>query len=346
MTDVDHVRVAQEERVLSGLRTWLPTRAPELGAVQSVRPISGGRSNLVYGIDTDDGATYCLRCSTSDDGAAAKAIQREYELVTALGATAVPVPTTYAVCTDVQVIGAPFFLMSFAQGAALDSTDALRAVAPGDRATIGTKLARALADIHRVGVEAAGLASLLRAEPFVLRQLRRWRGLLTEQDVAEHPGLESVARSLEQRFPGEPRVALLHGDFKIGNCLLTADGQLRAVVDWELASTGDPRADLGWFLASWSAPGESGTRIVPPPGRVPGYCGRDDLIEAYAGRADAPLDGLTYFEAFAQWKWACIDAGIRRRFSRPGHVSATRLDLDVVGAELTARLARAGELLE
>jgi aminoglycoside phosphotransferase (APT) family kinase protein len=341
---VDRAGATREQRVLTGLRAWLPTHVPELGSVNDVRPISGGRSNLVYGIEAD-GGTYCLRCPTSGGAAAAKAIRREYELVRALNEADVLVPTTYAICTDVDVIGVPFFLMSFVEGAAYDSLDALESIPRTDRARVGSGLAQSLAAIHRVDVGAAGLTSLLRDEPFVLRQLRRWRGLLSADDVDRHPRLSTVATALERQFPGEPQVALLHGDFKIGNCLLGHDGRLRAVVDWELASTGDPRADLGWFLASWSALEEVGTRIIPPPGRVAGYSDRDDLTGAYADSSDMPLDDLTYFEAFAEWKWACIDAGIHRRFSRAEYESATRLDLDVVLAEMTDRLARADELL-
>ncbi|WP_103381337.1 phosphotransferase family protein [Pseudonocardia dioxanivorans] len=332
-------------RVLAGLRSWLPEHLPAIGEITQVRPISGGRSNLVFGVQSASGEQYCLRCPSSP-GPAAGAIVREYELLAALGTSAVPVPQAIAVCTDPDVIGVPFFLMALVEGAAYDTADALHRIAEPERRRVGVDLARALVEVHRVDVDAVGLSRLRRPEPFVLRQLRRWGGLVTPADVVRHPRLESVAQALRDAFPGEPTVALLHGDFKIGNCLLAPDGGLRAVVDWELASTGDPRADLGWFLASWSVPGSVGARIVPPPGRVPGYTARDELVAAYERAAPlGGIDDLEYFEAFAEWKWACIDAGIHRRFSRPGHESATRLDLDVVLDEMTDRLARADALL-
>jgi aminoglycoside phosphotransferase (APT) family kinase protein len=328
------------------LRRWILAEHPALGRLERVWPISGGRSNLVFGLECDTGARWCLRRPSVASTASRRGLGREYTLMSALGESQVPVPRTVGLCVDESVVGAPFFLMTLVEGRAYDTAAAQATLGVPARARASDELARALATIHSVDLTSVGLTGLARDEPYVLRQLRTWGDQLTPGTI-RHDELLTLRDHLSSAFPGETQRRLLHGDFKIGNCLLDGDGTLRTVIDWELASLGDPRADLGWLLASWSGVGETAVRIVPPPGRERGFASRGELLDSYqqAIGAEAGIDELGYFEAFSEWKWACIDVGIHRRFSRPDHQSDTALDLDVVLGEIEARIERAAELL-
>ena len=236
--------------------------------------------------------------------------------------------------------------MALIEGRAYDTANAQATMSVPARARAGDEMVHALATIHSVDLASVGLTRLARDEPYVLRQLRTWGDQLGAGTIYRGE-LLTLRDQLSSAFPGERQRRLLHGDFKIGNCLLDRDGTLRAVIDWELASLGDPRADLGWLVASWSEAGETAVRIVPPVGREPGFASRQELLDSYqlAMGAYAAIDELAYFEAFSEWKWACIDVGIHRRFSRPDHQSGTALDLDIVLGEIEARIDRAAELL-
>lgn len=202
----------------------------------------------------------------------------------------------------------------------------------------------ALIRIHAVDLAAAGLESLSKGEDYVGRQLRRWQRQLGEHGMAMHPLLRSVADRLTAAMPPQQATTLVHGDFKVGNVILGAGGTVRAVLDWELATLGDPVADLGWLLASWSEPREQVVRIVAPPSQAGGFGVRTELVAAY--QASSPLDvsDLPYYVALSEWKWAAIDVGVYDRFAS-GQMGDASLDQQVVFAEIESRLSHADELL-
>ena len=162
-----------------------------------------------------------------------------------------------------------------------------------------------------------------------------------------HDELLTLRDHLSSAFPGETQRRLLHGDFKIGNCLLDGDGPFARSSTGNWLRRAIPAPTSAGCSPSWSGVGETAVRIVPPPGRERRFASREELFDSYqqATGADAGIDELGYFEAFSEWKWACIDVGIHRRFSRPDHQSDTALDLDVVLGEIEARIERAAELL-
>jgi aminoglycoside phosphotransferase (APT) family kinase protein len=339
-----------EPPVLSGidwssLVTWLDSAASLPGRPRRIWLISGGRSNLTYGLETSDGATYCLRRPPLGHVLqSAHDVAREYRILSALQDSAVPVPRTVALCRDTAVIGAPFYLMEFVYGHIAASTTVAERLPAELRARAGQSLVLAMVAIHEVDLAAAGLAALSKHEDYVGRQIRRWRRQLGEPGLAIHPLLAPVADRLDRDAPQQQVTTLVHGDLKLGNVILGDNGSVRAVLDWELATLGDPLADLGWLLASWSEPGEQVARVAPPPSQAPGFASRRELVAAYGERSDLDLSGLPYYVALAEWRWSAINVGVYDRFTS-GQMGKGEIDGKAVLAEIGSRLERADELL-
>jgi aminoglycoside phosphotransferase (APT) family kinase protein len=330
---------------LRAVESWL---ASTLGMPVQLRRswlISGGRSNLTYGLETTDGTWMCLRRPPLGRiASSAHNIAREYTILSALRSSATPVPDAIALCHDDGVIGSTFYVMSFVDGTVYSTKNDVLEVPLAVRHQIGREVIAKLDSIHRVDLQLTGLDSLTRPGSYVARQIRRWTSQLSDPSVIQGLRIRAVAEELRRLEPASSGDVLLHGDFKLANCLLDPDGKIVAVLDWELSAIGDPLADLGWLIASWSEPGDHAARIVEPPARAGGFMSRHDLASEYAAVSGRPVAGLDYYVALAHWRWACIDVGIHSRF-RSGAMAGQQIDLAQVEAEIDDRLATAQTLL-
>jgi aminoglycoside phosphotransferase (APT) family kinase protein len=301
---------------------WLRTEVPEAkvgdGPVEVAR-ISGGHSNLTYRITDAAGALFALRrpplgmvLATAHD------MGREWRFISALAPTGVPVAPPVAFCGDTDVIGAEFYLMRFVDGEVLGNAESGHRLAAGEpRMTAGFDTVDVLAALHAVDPDAVGLSDLRRDGSYLDRQLRRWHrqvhaSSLTDLDIidAAHDRLVARAATLP---PSDVRIA--HGDYRPGNLAYGPDGQVRAIFDWELATLGDPLADLGWLFASWGRPGDTVVPTIDGPDKAGGYPDGDALVARYAERSGRAVDDLDFYVAFARWRAACIQAGVHSRYA-------------------------------
>jgi aminoglycoside phosphotransferase (APT) family kinase protein len=304
------------------LTDWLRTEVPEAkvgdGPVEVAR-ISGGHSNLTYRITDAAGALFALRrpplgmvLATAHD------MGREWRFISALAPTGVPVAPPVAFCGDTDVIGAEFYLMRFVDGEVLGNAEAGHRLAAGEpRTTAGFDTVDVLAALHAVDPDAVGLSDLRRDGSYLDRQLRRWHrqvhaSSLADLDIidAAHDRLVARAATLP---PSDVRIA--HGDYRPGNLAYGPDGRVRAIFDWELATLGDPLADLGWLLASWGRPGDTVVPTIDGPDKAGGYPDGDALVARYAERSGRAVDDLDFYVAFARWRAACIQAGVHSRYA-------------------------------
>jgi aminoglycoside phosphotransferase (APT) family kinase protein len=304
------------------LTDWLRTEVPEAkvgdGPVEVAR-ISGGHSNLTYRITDAAGALFALRrpplgmvLATAHD------MGREWRFISALAPTGVPVAPPVAFCGDTDVIGAEFYLMRFVDGEVLGNAESGHRLAAGEpRMTAGFDTVDVLAALHAVDPDAVGLSDLRRDGSYLDRQLRRWHrqvhaSSLTDLDIidAAHDRLVARAATLP---PSDVRIA--HGDYRPGNLAYGPDGRVRAIFDWELATLGDPLADLGWLLASWGRPGDTVVPTIDGPDKAGGYPDGDALVARYAERSGRAVDDLDFYVAFARWRAACIQAGVHSRYA-------------------------------
>jgi aminoglycoside phosphotransferase (APT) family kinase protein len=308
------------------------------GNVEGARPplhfevITGGRSNITYRVRDSAGSRFVLRRPPLGHVlATAHDMAREHRIIGAVGKTAVPVPDVVALCEDVEVNGAPFYVMSFVDGHVLataeDTNQALPDVA--SRWRIGEHVADIMADLHTVDVDAVGLGDLARREGFLDRQLKRWRGQWEQSKTRDLPDMEAAFDLLMAHKPEQRYTGIVHGDFRIGNMLAVVAGEpvgapptpaerdhIAAVLDWELCTLGDVLADVGYFLNYWAtADGDDAESFVdPPPTAAGGFPSRDEIVERYAARSGFDLSDVEYYRAFSYWRSAAIVEGVKRRY--------------------------------
>lgn len=315
--------------------------------------IAGGHSNLTYGAVDADGARMVVRRGPLGAQAGrAHDMTREHRVIAALGATDVPVPRALAACDDESVTGASFYVMSHAEGAVVDNEAAAdRSLAdPAARRRAGEQIVDVLADLHRVDVDAVGLGDAGRRDGFVDRQVRRFRDLWARNATRELPAVDALADRLVALAPPQRYTGVVHGDYRIGNVMIGADGTLTAVLDWELWALGDVLADLGFVLNNWYEPDDPTPLVfIERPPTVSGHFGsRAEVIERYASRTGFDVSAVEYYRAFQHWRMAVLAEGVKRRYEQAqmassdvdmGHLD--RRVLDLVGlAEL--HLARFG----
>jgi aminoglycoside phosphotransferase (APT) family kinase protein len=301
---------------LAALAEWASASAPELAPPFTGSFIAGGRSNITVRVTDATGADFVVRRPPLHSVlATAHDVAREHRIISALGPTPVPVPRTIALCTDVDVLGAPFYVMDFVEGAVLGgestATDALDLDA---RAAAGPSLVDALVALHDVDPDAVGLGNLAKKEDYIARQLRRWYGQWEQTHQRELPPIDRVHDLLSANIPEQHDARIVHGDFRLGNLIVGPDdGKVRAVLDWELCTLGDPLADVGFVLATWASAEDERSWDQDNPTMSDGFVGRDVLVEQYARESRRDLDGIDFYVAFAFWRLACILEGVYAR---------------------------------
>jgi aminoglycoside phosphotransferase (APT) family kinase protein len=310
VSDIEGVDVASVTEWIAG-RT--PIRAPlEFEAIQ------GGRSNLTYTVTDADGRRLILRRpplhgvieSAHDMG-------REHRIIAALAGSDVPVPPTIGLEEDPSVTGAPFYVMEHVDGEVIRDSEAARThLTPQTRLAATEDLIDVLARLHAVDPDDVGLGELGRKEEYVARQLRRWHGQLAKTRTRDLPVLDEVHERLVADIPEQGPAGIVHGDYRLDNLILDpADGRVRAVLDWELTTLGDPLADVGLLLVYWSEPDDQTIPLLDSPTTVEGFPGREEVARLYAERSGRDLSEIDYYMAFGFWKLACILEGVYSRYS-------------------------------
>ena len=279
--------------------------------------ISGGRSNITYGVSDAAGNRWALRRPPLGKRlASAHDMAREHRIISALQATDVPVPPAIGLCEDESVNGDPFYVMGFVEGPILRSkTEAEEAFDADERRAIGERVVDTLLAIHSVDADSVGLGDLARKEDYVARQLRRWHGQWEKSKTRELALVDDVHDRLAARIPQQGPATIVHGDYRLDNMILTPSGEVAAVVDWELCTLGDPLADVGLLLVYWSEPGDEFTPLFEAPTVAAGFPTRAELKARYEERSGRDLSGIDYYVALGLWKLAIVLEGVYARYA-------------------------------
>ena len=316
--------------------------------VDGVRPpltyslIAGGHSNLTYRVDDAGGGAYVLRRPPLGHVlATAHDMGREHRIISALGPTPVPVAPALAYCDDPEVNGAPFYVMGFVEGHVLRDPATAEQLDEDQRRTAGESLIDVLADIHAVDPDAVGLGELGRKEGYIERQLRRWHKQFLDSKTRDVPALERVFERLQADVPEQGPATIVHGDYRLDNCLVSEDGRIAAVLDWEICTLGDPLADLGLLMVYWTDPEDESAALLTAPTALPGFLRRKDLLQRYAERSGRDLSAIDYYTAFGYWKLACIVEGVYARY-RGGAMGSEASGFEAFATQVE-RLAAAAE---
>jgi aminoglycoside phosphotransferase (APT) family kinase protein len=278
--------------------------------------IAGGRSNLTYRVTDSAGSAWVLRRPPLGQVlATAHDMGREHRVMSALEPTDVPVPTMVGLCTDIEVNGAPFYVMDFVDGIVARDRAAAEQLSDDQRATAGADVADVLARIHAVDPAAVGLGDLGRTEGYVERQLRRWYRQWNDSKTRELAAVDQVHEALAARVPSQGPATIVHGDYRLDNCLLGDDGHIAAVLDWELCTLGDPLADVGLLLVYWTDPADVRSALPDAATLLPGFPTKAALVARYAEASGRDVSEVDYFVALGYWKLACILEGVYARYA-------------------------------
>jgi aminoglycoside phosphotransferase (APT) family kinase protein len=281
--------------------------------------ITGGKSNLTYFVNGERWGrpvSWVLRRPPLGHVlATAHDMAREYRVLSALAPTAVPVPRVYLLCEDPDVIGAPFYLMQRVDGTVY-RTKSQTADMSVDRArALSWALVDVLADLHAVDPVDVGLGDFGRPDGFMERQVARWGKQLAASRSREVPGIDALHSALGDAVPAAQRATIVHGDYRLDNAIVDADDRIAAVLDWEMATLGDPLADLGLLCVYWTELDTMGGGVLPSAvGGDTGFPGQDELVERYAQRSGLDVSALPWYVAFGYFKLAVIAEGIYYRF--------------------------------
>ena len=299
--------------------------------------ITGGHSNLTYRVVGSDGTVLVLRRPPLGSVlATAHDMAREHKIISAVGKTEVPVPPALGLCEDVEVNGAPFYVMGFVEGFVLsDSKITQKHFDESQRWAIGESCIDVLTRLHRVDPDAIGLGDLGRKEAYLSRQLKRWRGQWEKSATRELPAMDEIYQSLSAKMPEQVGATIVHGDYRLGNTITSSEGELAAVLDWELCTLGDPLADLGYLLNNWSEPGEEGPTArgaAQSPSSIPGFQSRAEITARYEEGTGRDTSEVGYYRAFQYWRLAAIVEGVLSRYLKG--VMGAGADTDLFRAQV------------
>lgn len=300
---------------VAAVGAWLGEHVPGLEPPLAFTRIGDGQSNLTFRVEDAGGEQIVLRRPPLGEIlASAHDVVREHRILTALHPVGFPVPRTLGVCEDASVTGAPFYAMEHCDGIVLGSAAAAEGLDRAGRAAAGRNIATTLAELHALDLDRIGLGDFRRPESLISRQLRRWRRQWEASKTRELDDVEDVAAWLEARMPEERETVLLHGDYHLHNFVLGPDARLRAVLDWELSTAGDPLADVGQMVAYWNELRSPEGFFREPVAAAEGFPDAHELADLYAEAAGRDLGTLAYWVAFAYWKIAIIVEGVYRRW--------------------------------
>jgi aminoglycoside phosphotransferase (APT) family kinase protein len=310
--------------------------------------IAGGHSNLTFAVTASDGSRFVLRRPPLGHVlASAHDMAREHRVLAGLQNTAVPVPRVEGFCSDAGVIGAPFYVMRYVVGHVIRDAAAARAeLTPDARATASRSLVDTMAKIHAVDLVAAGLDDLGRHEGYIARQLRRWYGQISEQRTRDLPAIDRIHDALAARIPDQVGASLVHGDYRLDNCMVDDDGELVAVLDWEICTLGDPLADVGLLTVYWTGPDDPPGAWTAGATTEPGFWPRARIAERYAEVSGRDVSHLDFYVAFAYWKLACILEGVYARYLGGALGDRDPAELEHFKEQVDAATANAEQTLE
>jgi aminoglycoside phosphotransferase (APT) family kinase protein len=300
--------------VLGPLRDFLAGAGLDAPDDLTARPFAEGHSNVTYGLST---GVVLRRPPRGPLPPSAHDVLREARLLRALDPTPVRTPRVLAVCDDERVIGAPFYVMEELHGDVITSTMPEPLDNPGQRKLVADELVTALVELHDVDWTLLGLDGFGKPTGYLERQLRRFNGLWEHNKTREIPEFEQVGAWLAANMPESPPATIVHGDYRLGNTMIAhgTPARLIAIFDWEMATIGDPLADVGYMMMHWTEAGDpqSAKFNLQRVTAQPGFPTRRELVALYERRSGRAVAALDWYVALALWKAVAFMEGNYKR---------------------------------
>jgi aminoglycoside phosphotransferase (APT) family kinase protein len=306
--------------------------------------LEGGHSNLTYLLTDESGAESVIRRPPEGELLPkAHDMLREYRIISALHPVGIPVAEPIAYCDDRAICERHFYVMGKVGGQALyTGTETAPRLDTAARRRVGESFIGVLAAIHSVDPMEVGLGDLGRHDGYVARQLKTWYGSwVASAEAADYddPRVHELHDMLMSNLPEQGPARVVHGDYGVHNTMISDEGDVAAVLDWEIATLGDPLADFAYALNAWTEPADQ-TAGGDAATALPGFASRDDLVAYYRDRTGADLSNLAYYRAYNSLKTACIIHGVYARYQR-GQKSTEGVDLEGLFERITLSIERA-----
>jgi aminoglycoside phosphotransferase (APT) family kinase protein len=325
------------------LEAFLDARGLGSGPLEAER-VGEGHSNVTYLVCRGEARLVLRRPPRPPLPPSAHDVLREATLLSALEGTAARTPAVLATCHDESILGVPFYVMEERVGSVITQEVPAALDNPAERRNIGDELVDALVEVHDVDWQAAGLEGFGKPTGYLDRQLRRFYGLWEHNKTRELPIVQEVGEWLERNKPESPAATIVHGDYRLGNTMVADDrpGRVVAIFDWELATIGDPLADVGYLTVTWAQEGDpedTSFGSLSAATRREGFPTREELQARYEERSGRPVGALNWYQALALWKAAVFMEGNLKRF-QAGATDDEYLGLFVEGVPMLAEKAR------
>lgn len=303
-TDLDLARLAE----------WLHEALGSDPSPLSSRLIVGGRSNLTYEISSGTQKWILRRPPLGHVLGTAHDMSRECDVMAALAGTSVPVPMVHASCADPTVLGAPFYVMESVAGTPYRHASELDPLGPDRVRAISLHMVDALVALHDVDINATGLAKFGRPRGFLARQLHRWSTQLERSRSRELPGAVELHTRLAADVPTQTAPGLVHGDYRLDNLLIDNHDHVAAIIDWEMATIGDPITDLGLLVAYQRLSREAGGEIIADAPRAAGFVSENELTTRYLAASTRRPCRFGFYVGLAAYKLLSVAEGIHYRY--------------------------------
>jgi aminoglycoside phosphotransferase (APT) family kinase protein len=295
------------------LAQWLEANVEGFAGPVTLTKFPSGQSNPTYKVSAVSGDYVLRRKPFGQLLPSAHAVDREYRLLSALHPLGFPVPEPLALCDDPAVIGAIFYVMEMAKGRPY-SEGSLPDFDPATRRRMYEQLVDTLAELHNIDPVAADLADFGRPGNYFERQVARWTRQYRDSETDYLPEMERLIAFLPETLPEQSRTSIVHGDYRIDNVVFDGDGTLTAVLDWELATLGDPLADFSYLAMQWAMPADGGAGLAGLDLAALGIPTLDEIVRRYSQRSGVPVaDKLDWYFAYNLFRLAGIVQGIKKR---------------------------------
>jgi aminoglycoside phosphotransferase (APT) family kinase protein len=334
---------ASAEYLTAPMLAWA-TKAADLVAPVHGHLIEGGRSNITLRLLDGAGRSVILRRPpTGLTAPTAHDVAREFRFLNGLHPAGIPVPRPIALCSDRDVAPCDLILVDYVDGVTLTSSAPSKTLPPAMISTATTDLADRLAQLHALDPEAVGLADVGRGGNYLERQVSRWAAQIADDQSELANNLGQLSQKLFENLPDRGEITLVHGDYHLANVIFTETGHVAAIVDWELATLGDPLVDLAVLLSHWPQPEANHAFGNPGLTSIESMPGATKIIARYAATSGRDMSALPACLTFAHWRAACVGVGVMARYR--GHQMADTTDINAIRHATEYHAVRAQTLL-
>jgi aminoglycoside phosphotransferase (APT) family kinase protein len=302
----------------AALAGWVGDRLPGFDGPIAVAKFKGGQSNPTYRLDTGAGCYVLRRRPPGVGPSTAHAIDREFKVLRAMEGTGVPAPRVFLYCDDESVIGSAFYLVEFIPGRVFWSAE-LPELSRDERGAFYDDLGACLARLHSVDIEAVGLSDLGRHGGYTARNFERWWNIFQAGRTVDVPDMDWLADALRERMPASEPITLIHGDYGVYNVIAAPDRpKIAAVLDWEMATIGNPLVDLAHSMRPWlepPAPDGSRPTLVDKDVGALGIPTQQDFAARWSERTGIAWTDGDFYMGYAMFRYAAMVQGVLKRFA-------------------------------